>query len=180
MSEPPFLLSRTLASTLVGTMEELQVQQTVQEQLVPPSLPLRKSSTWLSFRAFLRSRTRILLQHLNVGIVDFEFSMFVGSMLSISTYVCLLTLSGDASRNGAFASSNQPESSLEETSVKALLQGPYQWNNGRFGGDVRLHEEWSGIPSTESVDSEMVVSFDNDLEGKKPQSSLETVDGFHC
>lgn len=105
--------------------------------------------------------------------------MFVGSMLSISIYVSLLALSGNASRNGAFASSNQPESSLEETSVKALLQGPYRWNNGLFGGDVRLHEGWDGIPSTESVDSEMVVSFDNDLEGKKPQSSLETVDGDH-
>lgn len=105
--------------------------------------------------------------------------MFVGSMLSISTYICLLTLSEDASRNGALASSIQSGSGLEETSVKALLQGPYRWNNGLLEGDVRLHEGWDGIPSTESVDSEIVVSFDNDLEGKKPQSQLETVNGYH-
>lgn len=96
--------------------------------------------------------------------------MFVGSMLPISIYVCLLALTGD---NGVRASlrpegvfSEALQGGLSGTTVQALLQSPYRWNNGLFGGEVRLHDGWDGIPSTESVDSEIVVSFDNDLEGK--------------
>ena len=96
--------------------------------------------------------------------------MFLGSMLSVSIYVCLLALTEDngvrASLRPKGAFSGALEGGLSGTTVKALLQSPYRWNNGLFGGDVRLHEGWDGIPSTESVDSEMVVSFDNDLEGE--------------
>lgn len=103
--------------------------------------------------------------------------MFVGIMLSISIYVCLLTLSGENvlasfSLRLEGAPSEAFERGLSGTTVKALLQSPYRWNNGLFGGDVRLQEGWGGIPSTHSVDSEMVVSFDNDLEGKSAMPRL--------
>ena len=169
-------------------MNELQGQQILQEQLAPPSLAARKTSTWLSIRLYLRSKTvvgkpRTLLQYLNIGVADFGFSMFLGSMLPISIYVCLLALTGDnvvrASLRPERAFSGASEGGLPGTTVKALVQSPYRWKNGLFGGGVRLHEGWDGIPSTESVDSEMVVSFDNDLEGKNGPFSLEAVEGIH-
>lgn len=184
MSEPGILLSRTLASA----MNELQGQQILQEQLAPPSPSVRKTSIWLSIRLYLRSKTAVgkpqtLLQYLNIGVADFGFSMFLGSMLPISIYVCLLALTGGdvvrASLRPEGALSGASEGGLPGTTVKALVQSPYRWNNGLFGGDVRLHEGWDGIPSAESVDSEMVVSFDNDLEGKNGLFSLEAIEGIH-
>lgn len=134
-----------------GWMVERTAQQLVQARR--PQVPAGKNS----IRRHLRLRPlRLILPtafcpYLRLGLIRFGFSIMFGSMLSISIFHVLMLL---AAGSNVWAAGDIGMNWLNQ----------YRYAGGR--GRVRLHEGWDGIHSTQSLDSEMVVSFDNDLGGR--------------
>lgn len=134
-----------------GWMVERTAQQLVQARR--PQVPAGKTSLrrLLHLRPLRLILPTALCPYLRFGLTSFGFSIMFGSMLSISIFhvVILLAAGSDVWAAG-------------DIGMNWLNQ--YRYAAGR--GRVRLHEGWDGIHSTQSLDSEMVVSFDNDLGGK--------------
>lgn len=140
MLDPGWMVERT-AKQLVDKLEQARRQQ----------VPTGRTSGRRLLRLWPR---RLILPtafcpYHRLVLISCGFSIVFGSVLSISIYYVVLLLAAGS---------------------EVMAAGDMDWLNqyryGAWGSHARLGEGWDGMHSTRSLDSDLVVSFDNDLGGK--------------
>ena len=150
MEDPGWTMERT-AQELLSKLDQAQVTAGAMAGKTSFYKLLRLRPRTEMLANFLRRTT---YPYLRVGFINFGISFLVGSMLSISLYV-LLFLAGS-----------------EKVEARDRYQQWIQaYGTGVGQSRVRLHKGWEGRHSTQSLDSELQLSCENDLEGRTPSIS---------